>query len=331
MKKIEVIRGILKFFILEDQAYAVSDEVIDSEWVRSISVPMPEKLFSRGNKLYFTNDSGLYAYDLVSQEHKLVTSYEALTFAPFEQDKVLVTFKTDAGHRRLGCVANDKLIWNRESSGLYYDLLVNGIVLERDAFRTNKLSCIDAKHGEDLWQYDLTKGHFVKGSLVLQDDCIVISSQERRPAVQDEYAHVGVSASNGNKLWESKSSAFEYTANEEDKLLCSFSANRFGDNELTVLNPSNGLVVTKHFEDYKGSVAGHLNTIDNGRLYFSDNVEGCKLGVIDLSNHSLRSVQLDLQPGVKIFKPIIANQRIYVLDTHETLHIFQIEEDNIIA
>ena len=329
MKKIEVIEDVSKFFILNGEAYVVSERTVNSKVVRSIEFDMPQKLFARGNDLYFTDDHGLSKFIADDYAHTRLTEFNAMAYEPFTQDKLLVTFKDEEGKRKIGMLSGSELLWSKDSLGLYDYFSESQIILERDAFKTSKLWSINPDNGAVNWEFKLPEGHFLKGDINKHDDVLVISCQEKSPAVKDKYTVLGISASGGHQIWTAKSSAFEFVMHSRSKQLYSFSSNNFGDNLLTILNPVDGSIETCTF-NYRGSTSGHLNSLNQNMLYFASNSLGCAIGVINLTSlQSIEEYPLHLTEGVKIHKPQVIGNRLFVLDTQSILHIYQLDQNNI--
>lgn len=185
-----------------------------------------------------------------------------------------------------------------------------------DMFENNIIDCISINN-ENLWSYSLPEGFKIEGKIHLYDNILVVNQIDE----QSCSIIVGLDILTGKKLWENKVSLIHYQ--QKNDFLYGFASNTFGDNVFSKINIKTGEVFEKNFENFAKQVASHLATIHNDNLYFSAYKIG-EIGIIDLQKQEItQEFSLNLEKGVGIGAPVVTEDKIYILDSLNTLHIFK--------
>ena len=163
----------------------------------------------------------------------------------------------------------------------------------------------------------------IDGNFYLYNDVLVVSFKNRQL--------VGFSSITGKKLWDLENCFNYYNLDESTGLLYGYGGERF-----EVIDAVKGKkVVLKQFEGSMKQhgifVPQHMHTLSGDGLYFTSNERQIKFGKINIQNYEIEFVQELIEDKERIgrasaHKPICHNGRLYILDSVETLHIFEEEK-----
>ncbi|MBV7440975.1 hypothetical protein KRX57_06040 [Weeksellaceae bacterium TAE3-ERU29] len=168
-----------------------------------------------------------------------------------------------------------------------------------------------------LWSYTCPKGRKIEGNLYTYEGILVFIEK-------DDKAHttlVGLDLQTGNILYKVAVGLINYR--QQANKLYGFASNSFGDNTYLEIDITKGEVCEKSFPNYKRDVTGGLFTIKDDYLYYSIFKEG-SIGVIDINKKEIiREEKLDIKEGVQIGAPVVTEDKIYILDSENVLHIYE--------
>ncbi|MDY3851814.1 MAG: hypothetical protein SO013_02850 [Prevotella sp.] len=202
---------------------------------------------------------------------------------------------------------------------IYYHNLV--IVTEGFSYTNkNKVSCWDLDKSNNLWSYTLPEGFTIFGQVQVIDNLLILY------AVDNNFDHsktIALDINSGNMKWELDNTIF-CQVDTKKKLLLGYAIRRY-----EVIDPFLGeKIVQKNMMDYyeKGlSPVSPNNTIANGKLWFvSGRGENVKFGRINIETSEVDFIQdFPLQNDGQLSKPVFHNGNLYLLDSNNTLHIFE--------
>lgn len=317
MKYITKIENISEIYSLSNDLYFVKDgNLMDLNFKKIIGLLNSNCVVDK--TLYSNTSKELYYFDTLKNEFILVSNLEkeVIFFEPINKNEFIALIG-DNENEVLIKYSENEIIWKKPYSPAYYYLLSKNIFLLRDNFNTKKITNIDLKTGNPLWLYSLPEGFKIEGKIHLYDNILVVNQIDE----QSCSIIVGLDILTGKKLWENKVSLIHYQ--QKNDFLYGFASNTFGDNVFSKINIKTGEVFEKSFENFAKQVASHLATIHNDNLYFSAYKIG-EIGIIDLQKQEIiQEFSLNLEKGVGIGAPIVTEDKIYILDSLNTLHIFE--------
>lgn len=317
MKYITKIENISEIYSLSNDLYFVKDgNLMDLNFKKIIGLLNSNCVVDK--TLYSNTSKELYYFDTLKNEFILVSNLEkeVIFFEPINKNEFIALIG-DNENEVLIKYSENEIIWKKPYSPAYYYLLSKNIFLLRDNFNTKKITNIDLKTGNPLWLYSLPEGFKIEGKIHLYDNILVVNQIDE----QSCSIIVGLDILTGKKLWENKVSLIHYQ--QKNDFLYGFASNTFGDNVFSKINIKTGEVFEKSFENFAKQVASHLATIHNDNLYFSAYKIG-EIGIIDLQKQEIiQEFSLNLEKGVGIGAPVVTEDKIYILDSLNTLHIFE--------
>lgn len=188
-----------------------------------------------------------------------------------------------------------------------------------DMFENNIIDCISINN-ENLWSYSLPEGFKIFGQVQMIDNLLILY------AVDNNFDHsktIALDINSGNIKWELDNTIFCQIDDEKKRLL------GYAIRKYEVIDPFSGkIIVQKSMMDYyeKGlSPVSPSNTIANGKLWFvSGRGENAKFGRINIETSQVDFIQdFPLQNNGQLSKPVFHNGKLYLLDSNNTLHIFE--------
>ena len=97
--------------------------------------------------------------------------------------------------------------------------------------------------------------------------------------------------------------------------------------ELEVIELTQGNQKTQIIQELERDIVPWNCTIKKGKLYFSNNHNGCTIGTIDLGKDKIESeYELNLREGIKLYESRKINGELIVRDTMNNVH--RIKESN---
>ncbi len=201
--------------------------------------------------------------------------------------------------------------------GTDYRMVYNGYNI------TNISVFKDIIKNDFLWSYTLPEGFKIFGQVQVIDNLLILY------AVDNNFDHsktIALDINSGNMKWELDNTIF-CQVDTEKKLLLGYAIRRY-----EVIDPFLGKkIVQKSMMDYyeKGlSPVSPNNTIANGKLWFvSGRGENAKFGRINIETSEVDFIQdFPLQNDWQFSKPVFHNGKLYLLDSNNTLHIFEEEK-----
>lgn len=194
----------------------------------------------------------------------------------------------------------------------------------------NTVLCDVLSNGQLKWKFELGDNVKVGGDFILRDKLLVVSTTN-----QDL---IGVEIETGKELWRLSNCNINHQQQPNTNYLVGLSANSFGDNFYQVIDPISGKkIVDKKFENFFFETTPNKACITETHYYFISNVLGdgtgtkseriTHLGCINLQTHELESVEKvgnTSDRRSEYQKPEINNNKIYLLDGEQTLHIYEL-------
>lgn len=322
---LEVIGG--NIIYVKDDVYYLND-------VAFIDYEDSVRFSSFQNHLYFCKNSTLFKI-IDNSTYKEICHFEGFHLLSAVANNMLFSRKIISRRESQYAVYdfNCNLLWSH--TGTESIIRFKRFVKYSTRFNQTDFEARDIKSGETLWKY-MTEDEFkipinVGGNFNVVDDIFVISQVKEANPI-DEVLTVGLNMHTGEKFWQVKGGSHYHILNPANNLLYAFTSNIVGDNFLIELNPVTGEYKETHFNDFKGSTKPHLCAIHKNKLYFSNNKAGCGLGVIDLDTKELvEQYDFNFKEVIKIYAPQIGNNKIYVLDTLNTIHVLEHSQNTLEA
>ncbi|AFL98184.1 hypothetical protein ACQ1Q1_01340 [Ornithobacterium rhinotracheale] len=173
-----------------------------------------------------------------------------------------------------------------------------------------------------LWTYTCPEGRKIEGQLYEYEGVLVLSHRDN----DFNISAVGLDINTGKKLWE-RVGTHTLGAKNKDKIYNFVSSHKDNRDYLQILDIKTGQLEEKTLTtNQKNDYIVWLSTYRDGKIYCSNLAHGCKLGVIDVESKELIvEFPLNLKDGVQIDAPVVTEDKIYILDSQEVLHIYERE------
>lgn len=332
MELIDSIQKIEKLLSLESQlAFIKQNQIQISN--RSFEIPEGAFVFEHQKDIFLKNDHYIHSLNTLTGQIKRLIDVQSEGFIVINSNELL-TSQSENGTYSLTKydLSNQIQVWKMQTTGLYYSSKNNDTLLNRHGFRTKRVEKINLQDGTFDWEINSPDGFEMYKTAYFLSDFIVIPFVKGSLGKDMKVKLAGFNIETGEKLWEIDSPGTgitEWKENESDGKLYSLYEYREGQQlhlQLTILNPINGKFETYTIKQDHGGLVLPWNTqIEGDKIYYSDNVKGCRVGVVDLSKKELLDeIKLNLDEGVQIAEPYPINDRIYVLDTLKTMHTIQV-------
>ena len=187
----------------------------------------------------------------------------------------------------------------------------------------------DVIEGKKLWTIDFTENR-VSGKIFFVENCLIFETTN-----QDL---IGVEIETGKELWRLANCNLHHQQQPSTNYLVGLAANSAGDNFYQVIDPIMGTkIVDKKFENFFFETTSNLACITETHYYFISNVLGdggqkderiTHLGCINLQTHEIEWIEkvgTTADRRSQYQKPEINNNKIYLLDGEQTLHIYELD------
>jgi outer membrane protein assembly factor BamB len=192
-----------------------------------------------------------------------------------------------------------------------------------DRFK-NTVECTEVYKGDLIWKFELGDNVKVGGDFILMDKLVVVSTNTQNL--------IGIEIETGKELWRLSNCNLHHQQQPTTNYLVGLSANSFGDNFYQVIDPINGVkLIDKKFENFFYETIPNLACITETHYYFISNVLGdgtgtkseriTYLGCINIQTHEIEWVERIVGSG--FLKPEVHNNKFYLLDGEQTLHIYE--------
>lgn len=138
---------------------------------------------------------------------------------------------------------------------------------------------------------------------------------------------IGLDLRTGDELWNFEVNTHEFILNEKSRklfgLIGSSASNLLS---LEIVDLAKGSVEKSIIkESISTDVVSWNAIVKHGHLFYSDNIDGCKIGVLDLDSKTIISeLELGLKSGVKISELKIWDNKLFVMDTSKGCHKLEI-------
>lgn len=204
------------------------------------------------------------------------------------------------------------------------------VLLERDAFRVNRISKINLENGTQEWHFTLPEGFEISGKIQAVDDVLFFWATKEVNKFQNVY---GLDINTGDIIWKQNfqipydENNIAIHINNKDNLCYGY-----GDNLYQVFNPKTGEKILDQdmSEYYKQGVDTnlHANAIYDNKLWFvSGRGENAKFGALNIKTHEIEFIQdYPLENGGEFDKIVYHKDKLYLRDNNNVLHIFENEK-----
>ena len=220
-------------------------------------------------------------------------------------------------------------LWQKKEPGFFHSLYDKSIIFSNE----NYLIALDFKTGKEVWNYSLDKESFEVDkviSLYLNQLLVGLKSG----------LLIALDIDTGALLWQTPENVpiQNLRLSESEGILYGLQLHKF-----VTINAQNGaILVAKDIEPYLDSYFGctlffiRTSKLYNGLIYFVGGRKGVSdtVGIFDPKQEKIIwHYQLELPKGELIGagddKIQITDTKLYVLDTTNTLHIFEREQDEV--
>ncbi len=278
-------------------------------------LPKVSDYFLRGDLLFYQkgNLEDVFVLDLITEEqNKIVGAYSIGSSMVFGKDGFFLIGES-GGIKSLYEIDYSYNI--KRSVSYTFPLMIlatkEGLVFKK----RGNLSVVDIKNNKQLWSYEIPPPSKIQSIKQIEELLIVQSKTNEL---------YGLDSQTGEKVWELPDVSYHHTYDFETGLLYSF-----GGEIYRVIDPNKGkVIIEKQFErieeKYRVSPQGHMNSISGGYLYFMSNWYNPRFGAIDITTHEIDFIQrLEVEEGVKGGIPNYHDNKLFIKDSLDTLHIFE--------
>ncbi|MDR0660192.1 MAG: hypothetical protein LBG19_05205 [Prevotellaceae bacterium] len=324
MKELEVIGNCESIKVLGNNLFLLKD---NKAYANNIFIGNREiyaSIYLNGKNIYCYFDHALYEINGI--ELKKVFSNENYTSFKIIDNRYVLC------HERISRKELEYTLFDLRGNAIwttvndeYADILGNYL---RFTKRLNQQSfTIKNLFDTILWQFILPDHFHFFGEVQIIDDVLFFFAYLDTNKLQNVY---GLDIHTGKTIWELNYKT-PYTTqilasllNEEDKLCYGY-----GGHLYQVFSPLNGeILLTKDMTEYYKQGVSPVpfnNTIADGKLWFvSGRGERSKFGVLNTATSEVEFIQdYPLENDEQLGKPIFHNNKLYILDTANMLHIFE--------
>lgn len=222
---------------------------------------------------------------------------------------------------------NDKIKWSDKSMIRYFSKDDNQLLFTDFLGEIYKKRSVE--NGDEIWTLDFSENR-INGNIHLINNVLVFPT-----TTQDL---IGIEIETGIELWRLKNIiAGFFQVQPKTNYLISLNANSAGNNWYHVIDPLNGeKLIDKKFDNFFYDAMGSKACITETHYYFISNVVGdggqkderiTHLGCINLQTHEIEWIEKigttsDRYSSYQ--KPEFHNNKMYLLDGDQTLHIYEL-------
>ncbi|EKB56730.1 hypothetical protein [Bergeyella zoohelcum] len=323
MKVIKKIKSVDKIFLLDNLFFYLCNKnqfcTYDEGEVQLCNIN-DFYIYNTKHFILKEDESSLFAYNMEDRKFEKILELdeEVIFFEPINKETVIACInrenkeyiaKYEKGYKR----------WEIAGQPCYYNLLHDKIIFLRDDYDTKKITKLNVQTGKSLWSYTCPEGRKIEGNLYAYQE--VLAFIEIDDNVQTTL--VGLDIHSGEILYKEVVGLIHYQ--QQGNKLYGFASTTFGDNTYSEIDILKGEVYEKSFPNYKRNTVSHLATIKEDYLYYSIYKDG-GIGIIDTKKKEIIKEEfLDIEDGIQIEAPVVTEDKIYILDSEQVLHIYQRE------
>ncbi|MDO5614760.1 MAG: hypothetical protein Q4G16_01110, partial [Cruoricaptor ignavus] len=153
------------------------------------------------------------------------------------------------------------------------------------------------------------------------EDILVLSHRDN----DFNISAVALDINTGKKLWE-QSCTHTLGAKNQNRIYNFVSSHKDNRDYLQILDIKTGFLEEKTLTtNQKNDYIVWLSTYKDGKMYCSNLAHGCKLGIIDTESKEFTEYSLNLPEGIQIGAPVVTEDKVYILDSANVLHIYERE------
>lgn len=299
-----------------------------------------------GNVLVLSTQQGLAV--ITGQVEKVISEAPVFTFVPFKEQiifqekngKVLHIYHLKEGNTQtiegqfylwMSCIYNGQFfVTGKTADGATKafiiqdgtavstpleetpNLMYNGVAYSDKG----TLEARDINTGNLLWEKKFDAGLTIHGSLLGKAGNVI--------AALSNYTLLALDAATGKEKWSlSKTLPLYSTASGTDLLY------GYGSDVYQVIDPAKGvkltdLDLTEAHKPLNISPSPDTYPIAGNKMYFINYLAAPRFGALDVQTHAIDFVQdLEVAEGVTGQVPQYQEGRLYILDTENTLHVFE--------
>lgn len=195
----------------------------------------------------------------------------------------------------------------------------------------NSVLCYVLENDQLNWKFELGNDINVGGDFILFNKLVIV------PTTNQDL--IGIEIETGKELWRLSNCNLHYQQQPITNYLVGLSANSFGDNLYQVIDPISGKkIIDKKFPNFFYETTPYNACITSTHYYFISNVMGdgdfksrriTNLGCINLQSHEIEWIEeigTTSDRRSEYQKPEIQNNKIYLLDGEQTLHIYRLDD-----
>jgi len=224
---------------------------------------------------------------------------------------------------------NTNLLW-KQANNMRITIFENYLLIN-ERFNKKEFIVKDAYTGNVLWHFSLPEGFKIFSKIQLVENVLFFTAYKDINRYKKVF---GLDIHTGKTLWEYnfqipyKENIIAFHINPENNL-----SYGYGGRLYQVFDPVNGKIVfEKDMSDYYEQGVEpdlHRNSISDGRLWFvSGYGENAKFGAININTHEVEFIQdYPLELDYRFHKIIFHQNKLYVSDSGNTLHIFEKTSD----
>jgi outer membrane protein assembly factor BamB len=316
--EIEKLKGVEKFLIDKSIFYKSGDNLFYLLFPLETNLILKEvyDFTLMGETIYYQKENlkSLFAWDLKSNVRTELIGEFSLTGKFLGGKSNLYVLGEDKGNPKIFVISKDsfEMTFSIDNN---FPLLVLETPLGLLFKRKGALICINIQENNEVWQYSLPNNNRIAGKIHLCENVLVVPTSN--------YNLVGIDVASGSFLWELPNCLQFYSKHESGFLF------GYGLNTYQVVDPRKGeIIIEKNFknesEKLRIAPASNEHFIYKDKMYFISNFYGSKFGSIDLVKHEISFVQdLGLEEGITAYTPSYHEGRLFILDTCNTLHIYE--------
>lgn len=276
------------------------------------------------NEIYIGEITNNYVYKLKKDQLELLSVQG--NFIRFLAKKKFLLARNENDDRFLSYRDNDLVVWEKKMNTLNHSLVLNEkYYAYKPSYKATNIEVRNISDYSLRFEYEFDPTYRAGRTLFMSQNILVVPFLRTNPNYKARI--IGLDLRTGNKLWSFEVNTHEFILSEESRklfgLIGSASSNILS---LEIVDIANGSIEKPIIgESISTDVVSWNAIVKNGHLFYSDNIDECKIGVLDLNSKTIISeLELGLKNGVKISEPKIWDNKLFVMDTSKVCHELEI-------
>lgn len=307
-------------YVVGDNVYfqSIEGSILSSVYKEIVSGDF--KLIESNGTCYCINNSTKEIFTIANNEFRR-TKFRGHNIYEVNSNFILV-FNESQNENISTAFKKGEIIW-KTNEKRFSTVFSNKYIAYKPKYKTNEVVIKNIETNNTVCQYKFNEDFKVARKLHINGNDLVVSLMKNDFS---ESRIANISISECSLKWNVKSKSHEHLLNNQ-KLYGLIGSVPSSKTELEIFDLINGNHECLIIQELEKDIVPWNCTIKAEKLYFSNNHNGCSIGILDLTtNQIINEHKLKLDRGVKLYEPKYINGELFVKDTMNIVH--QIKESN---